>query len=141
DRRFLGHLFSPRSFLSLPVHSTIGGGGHTLPRSLSAPPCTRCTWQNMIQHCLSGALKSVFRTKRNALKRLSCFCFMLRASHLSFCPALDIRFGWSKTPWYVPVFGDALVPVSFYIFYHCCPANKRIDSIGYLFAQYRIWDR
>src|SRR5208337_3234170 len=85
DRRFLGHLFSPRSFLSLPVHSTIGGGGHTLPRSLSAPPCTRCTWQNMIQHCLSGALKSVFRTKRNALKRLSCFCFMPRASHLSFC--------------------------------------------------------
>ena len=22
---------------------------------------------------------------------------------------------------------------------HCCPANRRIDSIGYLFAQYRIW--
>ena len=24
---------------------------------------------------------------------------------------------------------------------HCCPANKRIDSIGYLLAQYRIWGR
>jgi len=37
--------------------------------------------------------------------------------------ALDIRFGWSKTPWYVPVFGDALVPVSFYIFYLVSKVN------------------
>ena len=28
-----------------------------------------------------------------------------------------------------------------YTKYHCCPANKRIDLIGYLLAQYRIWGR
>ena len=37
--------------------------------------------------------------------------------------ALDVRFGWSKAPWYVPVFGDALVAVSFYIFYLVSKVN------------------
>lgn len=37
--------------------------------------------------------------------------------------ALDVRFGWSKTPWYVPVSGDALFAVSFYIFYLVSKVN------------------
>jgi protein-S-isoprenylcysteine O-methyltransferase Ste14 len=32
-------------------------------------------------------------------------------------PPLDVRFGWSNVPWYICAFGDALVVVSFYIFY------------------------
>ena len=34
-----------------------------------------------------------------------------------------------------------LKPDAKHIFDHCCPANKRINSIGYLLAQYRIWGR
>src|SRR6516165_5205875 len=37
--------------------------------------------------------------------------------------ALDVRFGWSKAPWYVPVIGAALVAVSFYIFYLVSKVN------------------
>jgi protein-S-isoprenylcysteine O-methyltransferase Ste14 len=37
--------------------------------------------------------------------------------------ALDVRFGWSKARWYVPVIGNALVAVSFYIFYLVSKVN------------------
>jgi len=37
--------------------------------------------------------------------------------------ALDVRFGWSKAPWYAPVIGAALVAVSFYIFYLVSKVN------------------
>jgi protein-S-isoprenylcysteine O-methyltransferase Ste14 len=39
-------------------------------------------------------------------------------------PPLDVRFGWSNLPWYVSVFGDALVVVSFYIFYFVSKVNS-----------------
>lgn len=39
-------------------------------------------------------------------------------------PPLDVRFGWSNLPWYVSVFGDALVVVSFYIFYLVSKVNS-----------------
>jgi protein-S-isoprenylcysteine O-methyltransferase Ste14 len=38
-------------------------------------------------------------------------------------PPLDIRFGWSNLPWYICVFGDALVVVSFYFFYLVSKVN------------------
>lgn len=36
---------------------------------------------------------------------------------------LDVRFGWSNMPWYICAFGDALVVVSFYIFYLVSKVN------------------
>jgi protein-S-isoprenylcysteine O-methyltransferase Ste14 len=38
-------------------------------------------------------------------------------------PPLDVRFGWSSVPWYICVFGDALVLVSFYLFYFVSKVN------------------
>ena len=38
-------------------------------------------------------------------------------------PPLDYRFGWSPVPWYVSVFGDALVALSFYFFYLASKVN------------------
>ena len=38
-------------------------------------------------------------------------------------PSLDSRFGWSKAPWYVSIFGDALVVISFYLFYLVSKVN------------------
>jgi protein-S-isoprenylcysteine O-methyltransferase Ste14 len=38
-------------------------------------------------------------------------------------PPLDVRFGWSRLPWYVSVFGNALVVFSFYLFYLVSKVN------------------
>lgn len=38
-------------------------------------------------------------------------------------PPLDFHFGWSHVPWYVSIFGDILVIVSFYIFYLVSKVN------------------
>jgi protein-S-isoprenylcysteine O-methyltransferase Ste14 len=38
-------------------------------------------------------------------------------------PPLDVRFGWSNMPWYVSAFGNALVTLSFYIFYLVSKVN------------------
>jgi protein-S-isoprenylcysteine O-methyltransferase Ste14 len=38
-------------------------------------------------------------------------------------PPLDFRFGWSSVPWYVSVASDALIVVSFYIFYLVSKVN------------------
>ena len=38
-------------------------------------------------------------------------------------PPLDRRFGWSSTPWYVSVFGDVLIAISFYVFYLVSKVN------------------
>ena len=38
-------------------------------------------------------------------------------------PPLDFRFGWSSVPWYISVVGDALVIVSFYVFYLVSKVN------------------
>jgi protein-S-isoprenylcysteine O-methyltransferase Ste14 len=38
-------------------------------------------------------------------------------------PPLDFRFGWSKIPWYVSVFGDVLIAISFYLFYLVSKVN------------------
>ena len=38
-------------------------------------------------------------------------------------PPLDVRFGWSRVPWYVSIFGDVLFVFSFYIFYLVSKVN------------------
>jgi len=38
-------------------------------------------------------------------------------------PPLDFRFGWSSVPWDISVVGDALVIVSFYVFYLVSKVN------------------
>ena len=38
-------------------------------------------------------------------------------------PPLDVRFGWSNVPWHVCVCGDALLVVSFYLFYLVSKVN------------------
>jgi protein-S-isoprenylcysteine O-methyltransferase Ste14 len=38
-------------------------------------------------------------------------------------PPLDVRFGWSSVPWFASIMGDALVAVSFYIFYLVSKVN------------------
>ncbi len=38
-------------------------------------------------------------------------------------PPLDHRFGWSSMPWYVSIFGDALIIASFYFFYLVSKVN------------------
>ncbi|MGZ6221771.1 MAG: methyltransferase family protein [Syntrophales bacterium] len=43
-------------------------------------------------------------------------------------PPLDFRFGWSKVPWYVSLFGDVLLVVSFYIFYLVSKVNTYAAS-------------
>ena len=42
---------------------------------------------------------------------------------LSVLPPLDYRFGWSNIPWYVSVFGDILIALSFYLFYLVSKVN------------------
>ncbi len=42
---------------------------------------------------------------------------------LMILPPLDFRFGWSHVQWYVSAFGDALVAISFYIFYLVSKVN------------------
>jgi protein-S-isoprenylcysteine O-methyltransferase Ste14 len=38
-------------------------------------------------------------------------------------PPFDVRFGWSRVPWYISVFGDALIVESFYVFYLVSKVN------------------
>ncbi len=38
-------------------------------------------------------------------------------------PPLDFRLGWSNVPWYVSVLGDALIAVSYYVFYLVSKVN------------------
>jgi protein-S-isoprenylcysteine O-methyltransferase Ste14 len=50
--------------------------------------------------------------------------FLFAASiSLVILPALDVRLGWSNVPWYICVFGDALVAFSFYLFYLVSKVN------------------
>jgi protein-S-isoprenylcysteine O-methyltransferase Ste14 len=39
-------------------------------------------------------------------------------------PPLDVRFGWSLMPWQVSIIGNALVALSFYIFYLVSKVNS-----------------
>jgi hypothetical protein len=53
--------------------------------------------------------------KEPAQKVIILFLLIAFAAQLVL-PPLDVRFGWSSVPWYISVFGDALIVVSFYVF-------------------------
>lgn len=60
--------------------------------------------------------------KEPAQKVIIFFLFAAFAA-LIVLPPLDYRFGWSNMPWYVPVFGDVLIIVSFYFFHLVSKVN------------------
>ena len=66
----------------------------------------------------AGISREKERTQKIVISLLYVACIALVV-----LSALDLRFGWSKAPWYVPVIGDALVAVSFYIFYLVSKVN------------------
>jgi protein-S-isoprenylcysteine O-methyltransferase Ste14 len=54
--------------------------------------------------------------KERAQKIIMAFLY-LTSIVLVVVPPLDVRFGWSNVPWYICIFGNALVVFSFYLFY------------------------
>ena len=64
----------------------------------------------------------ISREKEPAQKIIIFFLYIVFIA-LQVLPPLDFRFGWSNMPWYVSVFGDALIAVSFYIFYLVSKVN------------------
>jgi protein-S-isoprenylcysteine O-methyltransferase Ste14 len=60
--------------------------------------------------------------KEFAQKVVMTFLFAASIS-LVVLPAIDVRLGWSNVPWYISVFGDALVAFSFYLFYLVSKVN------------------
>jgi protein-S-isoprenylcysteine O-methyltransferase Ste14 len=69
----------------------------------------------------------VFHEKEAAQKVIILFLYVSFAA-LTIMPPLDFRFGWSKMPWYISLLGDALVAVSFYIFYLVSTVNTYAAS-------------
>jgi protein-S-isoprenylcysteine O-methyltransferase Ste14 len=60
--------------------------------------------------------------KEPAQKIIVLFLFAAFAALIAL-PPLDYRFGWSPVPWYASVVGDALVALSFYVFYLVSKVN------------------
>ncbi len=60
--------------------------------------------------------------KEPAQKIIISFLFVAFGA-LGVLPPLDFRFGWSRMPWSVSVFGDLLIVVSFYVFYLVARVN------------------
>jgi len=60
--------------------------------------------------------------KEPAQKVIILFLFIAFVA-LIILPPLDVRFGWSSVPWYVSVFGDFVIAISFYIFYLVSKVN------------------
>jgi protein-S-isoprenylcysteine O-methyltransferase Ste14 len=61
--------------------------------------------------------------EKEPAQKVIIFFFYLSFFVLVILPPLDFRFGWSKVPWYISVFGDALTALSFYIFYLVSKVN------------------
>jgi protein-S-isoprenylcysteine O-methyltransferase Ste14 len=51
---------------------------------------------------------------------------------------LDVRFGWSRMPWQVSVAGDALVALSFYVFYLVSKVNTYAAANVHVEAGQRV---
>lgn len=60
--------------------------------------------------------------KEPAQKIIIAFLFAAFTA-LVILPPFDFRFGWSQMPWFVSMFGDLLVVVSFYLFYLVSKVN------------------
>ena len=61
--------------------------------------------------------------EKEPAQKVIIFFFYLAFGALVVLPPLDFRFGWSKVPWYISIFGDALTAVSFCIFYLVSKVN------------------
>jgi protein-S-isoprenylcysteine O-methyltransferase Ste14 len=61
--------------------------------------------------------------EKEPVQKIIIFFFIAAFIALMVLPPLDFRLGWSNVPWYVSVFGDALIAVSYYIFYLVSKVN------------------
>src|SRR5262249_31010044 len=61
--------------------------------------------------------------EKEPLQKLIIFFIFVGFVVLIILPPLDVRFGWSRMPWSVSIFGNLLVAVSFYIFYLVSKVN------------------
>jgi protein-S-isoprenylcysteine O-methyltransferase Ste14 len=61
--------------------------------------------------------------EKEPTQKVIMFFFFSACIALVVLPPLDVRFGLSDVPWYICAFGDALVVVSFYIFYLVSKVN------------------
>jgi protein-S-isoprenylcysteine O-methyltransferase Ste14 len=64
----------------------------------------------------------ISREKERTQKVIMAFLYPICVA-LVVIPPLDVRFGWSKLPWFVCASGDALVIVSFCLFYLVSKVN------------------
>ncbi len=61
--------------------------------------------------------------EKESAQKVVIFLFFVASAVLVIVAPLDHRFGWSNMPWYISVVGDALVAVSFYVFYLVSKVN------------------
>jgi protein-S-isoprenylcysteine O-methyltransferase Ste14 len=61
--------------------------------------------------------------EKEPAQKIIIFFLFLAFGALAVLPPLDFRFGWSRMPWSVAVFGDLLIVVSFYVFYLVARVN------------------
>ncbi len=61
--------------------------------------------------------------EKEPAQKIIIFCLFVAFGALAVLPPLDVRFGWSRVPWHVSVFGDLLIVVSFYVFYLVARVN------------------
>jgi protein-S-isoprenylcysteine O-methyltransferase Ste14 len=61
--------------------------------------------------------------EREPAQKVIVLCLFVAFGALLVLPGLDVRFGWSGMPWYACDFGNAMVVVSFYIFYLVARVN------------------
>src|SRR5262245_40645223 len=52
--------------------------------------------------------------EREPAQKVIIVCLYIAFTAMIVMPPLDVRFGWSRLPWYVPVIGNGLVVFSFY---------------------------
>jgi protein-S-isoprenylcysteine O-methyltransferase Ste14 len=61
--------------------------------------------------------------EKEPAQKIIILCLFAAFIALMVLPPLDFRFGWSNVPWYVSVLGDALIAVSYYVFYLVSKVN------------------
>lgn len=61
--------------------------------------------------------------EKEPAQKIIILCLFTAFIALMVLPPLDFRFRWSSMPWYVAIFGDVLIAVSFYIFYLVSKVN------------------
>jgi protein-S-isoprenylcysteine O-methyltransferase Ste14 len=61
--------------------------------------------------------------EKEPAQKLIIFLFFIASAVLILLAPLDHRFRWSNVSWYISVVGDALVAVSFYVFYLVSKVN------------------